>query len=111
FCLFLPYFSFSDMPPAEIYTLSLHDALPIYAAETFYEAELTAIQEPDPDHPGLYDQPYKGVQYMGIPEFQDFGTRASQEFSDVIAGNTSPEQALQESQKIVEEGTSRYREE
>lgn len=81
------------------------------AAETFYEAELTAIQEPDPDHPGLYDQPYKGVQYMGIPEFQDFGTRASQEFSDVIAGNTSPEQALQESQKIVEEGTSRYREE
>src|SRR5690625_7566807 len=34
-CAFLSLFPFSDTPPTEIYTLSLHDALPISAISPF----------------------------------------------------------------------------
>lgn len=79
------------------------------AAAPFYQQELEAIQSANPDQPGVAPQPYKGVQYMGIPEFQDFGTQVSQKLSNVIAGNQSTEDALKESQQIVLDGTARYR--
>src|SRR5689334_25376733 len=36
FCLFLFFFFFNDTATTEIYTLSLHDALPIYAGASAY---------------------------------------------------------------------------
>src|SRR5688572_31630336 len=40
------FFFFNDTATTEIYTLSLHDALPIYARETFgYNASWTVLRE------------------------------------------------------------------
>src|SRR5690606_41985416 len=40
FCLFF----FNDTPTTEIYTLSLHDALPIFANDVFYNTFRDALQ-------------------------------------------------------------------
>jgi len=52
--------------------------------------------------------PYTGIQYVQIPEFQDLGTRVSQQFAAVLAGNQSVEQALEtaqgEAEAVAEDG-------
>jgi sorbitol/mannitol transport system substrate-binding protein len=42
-----------------------------------------------------------GVQYVGIPEFQDVGNQCTQQFSAVIAGRASVDSALQNCQKVA----------
>jgi sorbitol/mannitol transport system substrate-binding protein len=42
--------------------------------------------------------PYKGIQYVGIPEFQDLGTKVSQQFAAVLAGHESVDDALKKAQ-------------
>ena len=51
--------------------------------------------------PGLYPQPWTGVQYVTIPEFQDLGTKVSQEISAAIAGRQSVDDALAKAQKYA----------
>ena len=46
--------------------------------------------------------PYTGIQFVAIPEFQDMGTRVSQQISAAIAGQTSVPDALAESQKYAQ---------
>ena len=42
------------------------------------------------DNPGTTKRPgLPGVQYVGVPEFQDVGNQCTQQFSAVIAGRTS----------------------
>ena len=42
----------------------------------------------------LDDEAYTGVQFVQIPEFQDLGTRVSQEFAAAIAGQQSADDAI-----------------
>jgi sorbitol/mannitol transport system substrate-binding protein len=42
-----------------------------------------------------------GVQYVGIPEFQDVGNQCTEQFSSVIAGRTSIDDALEACQEIA----------
>jgi hypothetical protein len=42
-----------------------------------------------------------GVQYVGIPEFQDVGNRCTEQFSSVIAGQTNIDAALSACQDIA----------
>jgi sorbitol/mannitol transport system substrate-binding protein len=44
-----------------------------------------------------------GVQYVGIPEFQDVGNRCTEQFSSVIAGGASIDAALSACQDIASE--------
>jgi sorbitol/mannitol transport system substrate-binding protein len=46
--------------------------------------------------------PYPGIQFVGIPEFQDLGTRVSQQLSAAIAGRESVEDALKQSQDYAQ---------
>jgi sorbitol/mannitol transport system substrate-binding protein len=46
--------------------------------------------------------PYTGIQFVSIPEFQDLGTRVSQQISAAIAGQTSVADALSEAQKYAQ---------
>ncbi len=46
--------------------------------------------------------PYTGIQFLAIPEFQDLGTRVSQQISAAIAGQISVDEALEQSQKYAE---------
>src|ERR1700733_1175370 len=55
---------------------------------------LKAIETADPDHPTLKPVPYTGVQFVGIPEFQSFGTVVGQSISGAIAGQMTIDQAL-----------------
>jgi len=38
--------------------------------------------------------PYTGIQFLQIPEWQDLGTRASQEFAAAMAGQQSADDAI-----------------
>jgi sorbitol/mannitol transport system substrate-binding protein len=69
---------------------------------------LDALKTIDPNHATKNPVPYTGIQYVQIPEFQDLGTKVSQQFAAVLAGNESVEDALQtaqdEAEKVAEDG-------
>jgi sorbitol/mannitol transport system substrate-binding protein len=78
------------------------------AAAPFASIVLQSIQNADYDHPTLRPVPYKGVQYVSIPEFQILGEAVSQQLAAYIAGQKSLEAALADSQaaalKVAREG-------
>ncbi|MDE1010489.1 sugar ABC transporter substrate-binding protein [Paraburkholderia agricolaris] len=63
-------------------------------AAPFGDFVLKAIETADPDHPTLKPVPYTGVQFVGIPEFQSFGTVVGQSISGAVAGQMTVDQAL-----------------
>jgi sorbitol/mannitol transport system substrate-binding protein len=77
-------------------------------AAAFADITLAAIEEADPTNPGLQPRPALGVQFVGIPEFADLGTKVSQEVSAAIAGSTTVEKALADGQKLAEEVAQKY---
>ncbi|MGH3435086.1 MAG: ABC transporter substrate-binding protein [Sciscionella sp.] len=54
--------------------------------------------------------PYYGIQFVGIPEFQDLGTRVSQQISAAIAGQITVGEALRQSQQYAKVVGDSYRE-
>ena len=71
------------------------------AAKSFADITLKSIQTADPTDATRDKVPYVGVQFVGIPEFQGFGTDVSQQLSAAIAGQLSVDDALTKSQDIV----------
>jgi len=71
-------------------------------AAVFAKAEFTAIKSANPDDSTLKPVPYKGVQFVSIPEFQSIGTITGQMISAALAGKMSVDQALENAQKIAE---------
>jgi sorbitol/mannitol transport system substrate-binding protein len=67
-------------------------------------APLTAqiMSEVDPKQPGVKPQPWVGIQYVTIPEFQDVGNQTSQAVVDAIAGRSTIEEALDKGQQIAQ---------
>jgi sorbitol/mannitol transport system substrate-binding protein len=63
-------------------------------AKGFAAITLDSIEKADPSKPTLKPVPYTGVQFVQIPEFQDLGTRVSQEFASAIAGQQSTDDAI-----------------
>ncbi|HKR41172.1 MAG TPA: sugar ABC transporter substrate-binding protein, partial [Paraburkholderia sp.] len=63
-------------------------------AAPFSEFVLKAIQTADPTHPTAKPVPYTGIQFVGIPEFQSFGTVVGQSIAGAVAGQMSVDQAL-----------------
>jgi sorbitol/mannitol transport system substrate-binding protein len=72
------------------------------AAAAYLQPTLDAMNNADEVHPTVNPVPYTGIQFVSIPEFQDLGTRVSQQISAAIAGQTSVADALQESQKYAQ---------
>jgi sorbitol/mannitol transport system substrate-binding protein len=78
--------------------------LPQYkaAAAAFAPKTLAAMQAAPIDNPGTTKRPgLPGVQYVGIPQFQDVGNRCTQLFSSVIAGAMKDTDALSQCQQIA----------
>src|SRR6266542_2345139 len=73
------------------------------AAAAFADQTLASIQAVNVKQPGLYPQPWVGVQYVAIPEFQDLGTKVAQEITAAIAGRQSVDDALAKAQKYAEQ--------
>jgi sorbitol/mannitol transport system substrate-binding protein len=80
------------------------------AAKAFGEVTLKAIEQVDPDNPGVQPRPAPGVQFVGIPEFADLGTKVSQQVSAAIAGRTTVDAALASGQKEAEAVAKKYKE-
>ncbi|MBC2901758.1 ABC transporter substrate-binding protein [Streptomyces cupreus] len=83
---------------------------PAYRAEAaaFQEMTKEAIEGARPNDPGVQPRPAPGIQFVGIPEFTDLGTKVSQEISAAIAGRQSVESALRKSQELAEEIAEEY---
>jgi sorbitol/mannitol transport system substrate-binding protein len=72
------------------------------AAAAFAQPTLDAISAAPIDNPGTTKRPgLPGVQYVGIPEFQDVGNQCTQQFSAVIAGRTPIDTALKNCQSVA----------
>jgi sorbitol/mannitol transport system substrate-binding protein len=57
-----------------------------------------AIRTADPDNPTMEPVPYTGVQFVGIPEFQEIGTTVGQDIAAALAGQDTVKQALAKAQ-------------
>jgi sorbitol/mannitol transport system substrate-binding protein len=62
---------------------------------------LRSINAADPNNPTVEPVPYVGIQFVAIPEWAGIGTSAGQEFSAMVAGQLTPEQALARAQALV----------
>lgn len=80
------------------------------AAEAYAEPMLEGIERADPEDPGTRPVPYEGIGFLAIPEFQDLGTRVSQQLSAAVAGRITVEEALAQSQEYAETVGDTYKE-
>jgi len=72
------------------------------AAKAFAATTLAAMKAAPINNPGTTMRPgLPGVQYVGIPQFQDVGNRCTQLFSSVIAGSLKDTDALSQCQGIA----------
>ncbi|MFE1913004.1 ABC transporter substrate-binding protein [Streptomyces anandii] len=85
--------------------------IPEYRKEAAAFADVTrdAIASAQPGNPGVQPRPAPGIQFVGIPEFTDLGTKVSQEISSAIAGRESVDSALSKSQSLAETVAKKYR--
>lgn len=85
-------------------------ANPAYREEAaaFQDVTRAAIEGARPRDPGVQPRPAPGIQFVGIPEFTDLGTKVSQEISAAIAGRQSVESALKTSQDLAEKISEEY---
>ncbi|MEE1669380.1 sugar ABC transporter substrate-binding protein [Streptomyces sp. WAC07094] len=77
-------------------------------AASFQDMTREAIEGARPTDPGVQPRPAPGIQFVGIPEFTDLGTKVSQEISAAVAGRQSVESALDKSQKLAEQISKEY---
>lgn len=90
----------ANVPPGS--RTSLYEN-PEYQQVPFASMTLQSINAADPNNPTVDPVPYVGIQYVAIPEWAGIGTTAGQEFSAMVAGQQTPEQALAKAQALVTE--------
>ncbi|WP_329165320.1 sugar ABC transporter substrate-binding protein [Streptomyces sp. NBC_01267] len=78
------------------------------ASAAFGDVTLAAIRSARPNDPGVQPRPAPGIQFVGIPEFTDLGTKVSQEISAAIAGRRSVGSALAASQRLAAKIAKEY---
>ncbi|KUI39462.1 sugar ABC transporter substrate-binding protein [Mycobacterium sp. GA-2829] len=90
------------VPPGS--RVSTYTELPEYEAisKSYGPLTLKSIESATPNQPTVQPVPYTGIQFVGIPEFQDLGTRVSQQISAAIAGQKSVDDALAQAQEYAE---------
>ncbi len=71
-------------------------------AAPFAGMVLNSIQSADITRPAAEPTPYKGVQYVDIPEFQAIGTSVGQTIAAALTNNISVDRALQQAQSSTE---------
>jgi sorbitol/mannitol transport system substrate-binding protein len=80
----------------------------VEASKGAAQVTLDSLKTIDPNKATKEPVPYTGIQYVQIPEFQDLGTRVSQQFAAVLAGNESLDSALetaqQDAQAVADDG-------
>ncbi|MDV3221711.1 sugar ABC transporter substrate-binding protein [Intrasporangium sp.] len=64
------------------------------AAKAYAPITLEVMSAVDPKQPGVNAQPWVGIQYVSIPEFQDVGNKCAQYIADYLAGRSAVDDAL-----------------
>ena len=73
-------------------------------AKAFAPVVVDSLNTVDPLHATNFpDTPYTGIQYVQIQEFQDLGTKCTQEFAAAISGSESTDDAIGKCQKLAED--------
>ncbi|MDF2747266.1 MAG: extracellular solute-binding protein family 1 [Propionibacteriaceae bacterium] len=72
------------------------------AAAAYAPITLDVMSSVNPKQPGVNPQPWVGIQYVSIPEFQDVGNQCAQLVADYIANRTSVDDALNKCQGIAQ---------
>lgn len=90
----------ANVPPGS--RTSLYEN-PEYQKVPFTKMTLDSINAADPNNPTVDPVPYIGIQFVAIPEFQGIGTAAGQEFSAMLAGQQSVDEALAKAQALTNE--------
>ncbi|MBR7744921.1 sugar ABC transporter substrate-binding protein [Phycicoccus sp. BSK3Z-2] len=72
------------------------------AAAAYAPITLDVMSSVNPEQPGVNPQPWVGIQYVSIPEFQDVGNQCAQLIADYIANRTSVDDALAECQGLAQ---------
>ncbi|HYX17427.1 MAG TPA: sugar ABC transporter substrate-binding protein [Nostoc sp.] len=71
-------------------------------AAPFASIVLKSIQSADISRPAAQPTPYKGIQYVDIPEFQAIGSSVGQTMAAALTNRLSVDQALERSQSSTE---------
>ncbi|MGI1664193.1 ABC transporter substrate-binding protein [Palleronia sp. KMU-117] len=90
----------ANVPPGS--RTSLYEN-PEYQKVPFAKMTLDSINAADPNNPSVQPVPYVGIQFVAIPEWAGIGTSAGQEFSAMVAGQQTPDEALAKAQALVAE--------
>lgn len=72
------------------------------AAAAYAPITLDVMSSVNPKQPGVDPQPWVGIQYVSIPEFQDVGNQCAQLVADYIANRSSLDDALGKCQGIAQ---------
>jgi sorbitol/mannitol transport system substrate-binding protein len=98
----------SNVPPGS--RTSTYD-LPEYkqAAEAYAPLTLEVMSAVNPKQPGVNPQPWVGIQYVSIPEFQDVGNQCAQLVADYLANRTSIDDALGKCQSIAQAAGDKHK--
>lgn len=71
-------------------------------AKAFGPTVVDSLNTVDPLHATNFpDTPYTGIQYVQIQEFQDLGTKCTQEFAAAISGSESTDDAINKCQGLA----------
>ncbi|RVU85756.1 sugar ABC transporter substrate-binding protein [Leucothrix sargassi] len=85
-------------------------ALPEFKeAASFADAELKAIFSANPDDSTFNKNPYTGVQFAAIPEFQAIGTAVGQQMAAALSGDKTVKEALKAAQAAADREMRRAR--
>jgi sorbitol/mannitol transport system substrate-binding protein len=72
------------------------------AAAAFAPITRDIMLSVNPEQPGVAPQPWTGIQYVTIPEFQDLGNQVSQDLADVFAGRSELAPVLERAQQLAQ---------
>lgn len=97
----------ANVPPGT--RTSLYENQAYLDAAPFAEMTLASIQAADPDSPTVEEVPYRGIQFVDIPEFPGIGTAVGQRFSKALVGEISTEEALEDGQWVTSKVIARAR--
>jgi len=81
---------------------STYDALEYRQAAPFADFVLSAINTALPANPGMNARPYRGAQFVAIPEFQGIGTQVGQAIAATLTGQSTVDDALKDAQSATE---------
>lgn len=93
------HYGWAQVPPGT--RASLY-ANPWYLASApFAPLVYSTIQAANPDEPTAQPVPYRGIQYVGIPQFPGIGTAVGARFALAVSGQISPAEALDNAQWVT----------